>query len=48
MDYVNTIAVLNEFADTLINEYKNKLASEGWQSGKLYNSIKKVSVKNSK
>lgn len=48
MDYVNTIAVLNEFADTLINEYKGKLASEGWQSGKLYNSIKKVSVKNSK
>lgn len=48
MDYVNTIAVLNEFADTLINEYKSKLASEGWQSGKLYNSIKKVSVKNSK
>lgn len=48
MDYVNTIAVLNEFADTLINEYKDKLASEGWQSGKLYNSIKKVSVKNSK
>lgn len=48
MDYVNTIKVLNEFADTLINEYKDKLASEGWQSGKLYNSIKKVSVKNSK
>ena len=48
MDYVNTIAVLNEFADTLINEYKDKLASEGWQSGKLYNSIKKVSVKNTK
>lgn len=48
MEYVNTIAVLNEFADTLINEYKDKLASEGWQSGKLYNSIKKVSVKNSK
>lgn len=48
MDYVNTIAVLNEFADTLINEYKGKLAGEGWQSGKLYNSIKKVSVKNSK
>ena len=48
MDYKNTITVLNEFADTLINEYKGKLASEGWQSGKLYNSIKKVSVKNSK
>lgn len=48
MDYVNTIKVLNEFADTLINEYKDKLGSEGWQSGKLYNSIKKVSVKNSK
>ena len=48
MDYVNTITVLNEFADTLINEYKDKLASEGWQSGKLYNSIKKVSVKNTK
>lgn len=48
MDYVNTIKVLNEFADTLINEYKSKLASEGWQSGKLYNSIKKVSIKNSK
>ena len=48
MDYANTITVLNEFADTLINEYKGKLASEGWQSGKLYNSIKKVSVKNIK
>ena len=48
MDYKNTITVLNEFADTLINEYKGKLASEGWQSGKLYNSIKKVSVKNIK
>lgn len=45
MEYTNTIAVLNEFADYFINEYKSKLASQGWQSGKLYNSIKKVSVK---
>ena len=47
MDYKNTIRVLNEYLDVFINNYKGKLASEGWQSGKLYNSVRKVSVRNS-
>lgn len=47
MDYKNTIRVLNEYLDFFINNYKGKLASEGWQSGKLYNSVRKVSVRNS-
>lgn len=47
MDYKNTIRVLNEYLDVFINNYKGKLASQGWQSGKLYNSVKKVSVRNS-
>ena len=44
MEYTNTIKVLNEFADYLINNYKTELASQGWSGGKLYNSVKKVSV----
>lgn len=47
MDYKNTIRVLNEYLDVFINNYKGKLASQGWQSGKLYNSVRKVSVRNS-
>ena len=47
MDYKNTIRVLNEYLDVFINKYKGKLASQGWQSGKLYNSVRKVSVRNS-
>lgn len=45
MKFTNTINVLNEFADLLIETYKGKLASEGWQGGQLYNSVKKVSIK---
>ena len=47
MKYTNTIKVLNEYLDVFINNYKGKLASQGWQSGKLYNSVRKVSVRNS-
>lgn len=47
MDYKNTIRVLNEYLDVFINNYKGKLASQGYQSGKLYNSVRKVSVRNS-
>ena len=46
MEYTNTLRVLNDFADKLISNYKDELVSEGWQTGKLYNSIKKVSVVN--
>ena len=47
MKYTNTIKILNEYLDVFINNYKGKLASQGWQSGKLYNSVRKVSVRNS-
>lgn len=37
--YENTIKVLNEFANALINKYKGELSNAGYSSGSLYNTI---------
>lgn len=39
VDYTNTIQVLTEFGNAIIDSYKEKLGSQGYQDGKLFNNI---------
>lgn len=44
IEYKNTLAVLNRFANEWIALYKNKLADAGYSQGKLYNTINLDSI----
>lgn len=39
VDYKNTMQVLTEFGNAIIDSYKEKLGSKGYQDGKLFNNI---------
>lgn len=44
IEYKNTLAVLNRFANALVNQYKDYLAHADYSQGELYKTIKVNSV----
>ena len=48
VDYTNTIQVLTEFGNAIIDSYKEKLGSQGYQDGKLFNTIVLQGIKENK